>query len=286
MKKVISMVLVISLFVSVSVGASAVSLDVQGTQYLKDHPHLSQYLIDDYESIYPSSQFDVFGVLPVSELSDQGKQEIQLFWDNLTGLKSDRKVWIYYLLNASGGNLVFSMFDSQPTYILDGTSKNVTLKGTGKNLIFELSTGKFRSTTFQDIVQVVLPFTANNYTAVLVGDWLLQDFANRNYLQYYTNDNFIAYYGSKTLVFADDVNPPEIPDPEPEPSQPPPVTPEFPTIGDTDNQYIPYKTSHWNSFLLSIRTAIGNSTNIGLIILGMIFSILLIIRIVKWFARV
>ena len=67
------------------------------------------------------------------------------------------------------------------------------------------------------------------------------------------------------------------------PSAPPAVN--FPEIGPTDNEYVPYDTTVWNTFLDWVTNAIGNSTNIGLVLFAYIFGILVVIAIVKKFTK-
>lgn len=96
------------------------------------------------------------------------------------------------------------------------------------------------------------------------------------------------YYSySGLLVYRDNVNGDDgddgssgIPDPV-IPGNPVPL----PTIPTVTNKYIPYDTSRWNGFLSWVTSAIGNTTNIGLLLFGIILAILVVIRIVRLFSR-
>lgn len=73
---------------------------------------------------------------------------------------------------------------------------------------------------------------------------------------------------------------PSEPDPPPTPSYP-----DFPTIGPTDNEYVPYDTTVWNKFLDFIKGRISAAVPVGLLVFAVIMGILICIRIVRKFTK-
>lgn len=51
------------------------------------------------------------------------------------------------------------------------------------------------------------------------------------------------------------------------------------------SQYVPWNTSALDDFASYIKAVIGNSVNIGIIIMGIIVAVLVVIRVVKKFAK-
>ncbi|GEM_PF-5174589 len=291
MKKIIALILAMSFLFSFSVGASAATMESVGTKKLVNHPYLrSIALTSGYEDLI-NQGYNVLGVFPTSKLAEGGKQFLRDWFSALMGVDETHFVYLTSSKSGTDAYLSFIMVDRSKFigFTKSSFDNSYVLNASGgvKSIVFNVTTKQWHSLapTTSDQSSFV-PTNTNMF--LLWGDQVFDYFVSSGGLGAMHADYFAYLPNGGGIAFVDDdgLLSPKEPDPDPEPSQPPPVTPEFPTIGDTDNQYIPYKTSHWNSFLLSVRTAIGNSTNIGLIILGMIFSILLIIRIVKWFARV
>lgn len=103
----------------------------------------------------------------------------------------------------------------------------------------------------------------------------------------YTSPN-----GDFYVVFDDNLKdePPVSSEPEPLPpvsSEPlPPYDyPDFPTIGGSDNKYVPYDTTLWNGFADYIKGSIGSAVNIGMLILAGLLCIWIAIWLVKRFTK-
>lgn len=78
---------------------------------------------------------------------------------------------------------------------------------------------------------------------------------------------------------------PDTPDPsEPDPPPLPPPT-SLPDVPVVKSDYVPYDTSKWGDFRSWILARAGAATTIGWLVLGFLFSILLVIKVVKRFSR-
>lgn len=90
------------------------------------------------------------------------------------------------------------------------------------------------------------------------------------------------------VIFDDDL--------PPKPPDPPPSFPEFPPIvippmdppdlvPPYDDKYIWYDPSVWEDFFKHISKDIGSAVNIGIILIGLLFGIYLIIRVIRHYVR-
>ncbi len=100
--------------------------------------------------------------------------------------------------------------------------------------------------------------------------------------QYDYSGNFIMRDNDGLLSSGDGESSGGVSDPD-IPSAPPAV--DFPIIDRVENEYVPYDTTVWNTFLDWVKNSIGSATNIGFILFAYIFGILLVISIVRKFTK-
>lgn len=280
MKKVVSYILIVTLFFSISM--SCYSVDGLGTKKLTEAKGFLEYLISDQYTDYWSSGYQVIS-LPVDGLNDNCKEFFKLFNDVMLGKNTRYQPLITF--GYDGDDLFYERYGHQFIYFtLFDTTQQIDFLTSGGSVF---AYGSFSQVSFSlnrlSTSASLKPFGKGkeyfqlqgmNYRRfILLGNYFINFLQNENYLNLIKTKDFLSYSipDYSRFLIADDAGIftlPSLIEPEPEPSY-----------------ELPYDASIFDSFISTFRDILLAPLPVGIFLFSSMLFIAFFVRFFKKMSR-